>query len=294
LAGLGDYFHGPWGKAKSPLPELLGCVSVPSAKPGATVLAVHPSRRDEAGPLTVLAVQQFGKGRSAAFTADTTWQWFLRLRPTGGSSPYHRFWGQLIRWLAGVENKQAKAGPSVLARLDKSYIRQGEELKLLAVVRDGEGALMNEATVSVVLRADKEKDVQAALTKAGSDGTYEASVAPQSPGRYTATVTAIAKNGQKLAEDSLPVIVAAFSKETDRVARDGRLLKAIADKRGGQYAELSQLPEVVSQIIARQASRMPPPPPRQQYRLYNFPLLFLAFVALLTTEWLLRRGWQLQ
>lgn len=72
FAALGEHFHSPQARASAPLPELLGCVSVLQAKPAASVLAIHPSRTNAAGPLVVLAVQQFGKGRSAAFTADTT------------------------------------------------------------------------------------------------------------------------------------------------------------------------------------------------------------------------------
>ncbi|MDY7010943.1 MAG: glutamine amidotransferase, partial [Planctomycetota bacterium] len=132
FADIGEYFPSPVGPAGKSIPELLGCVTVSGAKPAANVLAIHPTRRNANGPLIVLAVQQYGAGRSAALAADTTWQWYLRLRPMGADSPYHRFWGQLIRYLAGVDKTRRSEAASVLARIDKAYLRQGEELKITA------------------------------------------------------------------------------------------------------------------------------------------------------------------
>lgn len=296
FADIGEYFHSPTGRAGKAVPKLLGCVTVPRAKPAANVLAIHPARRNANGPLIVLAVQQFGAGRSAAFTADTTWQWYLRLRPMGADSPYHRFWGQLIRYLAGVDKASRTGGPSVLARLDKAYLRQGEELKITAQVRDEEAQPTGSASVTAVLRIEgKQADaLQVALSPAAEAGIYSASVRPAVGGKYTVTITAGDKSGETLGSDELPLIVAAHSKETDRLARNDAVLQAIAKARDGRYVELAALPDVVDELIRRRAASMPPAPPAKQYSLHNFTLLFLAFVALLTTEWILRRNWQLQ
>ena len=60
----------------------------------------------------LLATQLYGQGRSAAFTLDTTYLWYLPLRGMGQDSPYNLLWGQLVRWLAGqdVRNRQRGAG----------------------------------------------------------------------------------------------------------------------------------------------------------------------------------------
>ena len=78
------------------------------------------------------------------------------------------------------------------------------------------------------------------------------------------------------------------------VRQEGDTLEAIAEATKGRYAELSALPDVIDEIIARQKDRLLPAARPSQHRLYNFPLLFLVFVGLLTAEWILRRSWRLQ
>ncbi len=296
FADLADFFGGPSRKPVKALPQLLGCVSVPGVRAGANVLAVHPTRGNRAGPLTVLAIHQYGKGRAAAFTADTTWKWYLRLRRMGAESPYHRFWGQLIRYLAGVEKKQKQQGAAALARLETGYVRQGEKVKLTALVKGADGQPANDATVAAELKGeDESKAVKLTLQRsAGGAGLYEGTHRPAYSGRLTFTVRATDKDGKLLGADSLPLTVAARSQETDRVARDAATLKAIADARRGRYAELAALPEIIDEIIHRKGAALPPPPAARQLGLYNFTALFLIFVALLTVEWYLRRNWQLQ
>lgn len=300
FAGLADYFHTPARKPLKPLPELLGCVSLTGPRPGADVLAIHPTRRspDGASPLVVLAVQSYGAGRSAAFAADTTWKWYLRLRSLGADSPYDRFWGQLIRYLAGVEKKDKQQAVSVLARLASGYIRQGQKFKILAQVKDADGRPADDAAVTATLAAEgKDKPVEVALEpSAAGAGLYEAAPTADADGRFTVTVKAADKQGQALGADALPLIVAPHSQEAERLARDTATLKAVAAARDGRYAELAALPDVVNELIQRKQARLLPPMyiGARQFDLYNFTLLFLVFVGLLTAEWLLRRSWQLQ
>ena len=301
FAGIGEYFSSPDGKATKSIPELMGCVTVVRAKPAANILAIHPTRRNADGPLIVLAVQQFGAGRSAAFTADTTWQWYLRLRPMGGESPYHRFWGQLLRYLAGADKGQRKGGASVLARIDNACIRQGEELKITAQVKGDDAQPDRDASVTAVLQPEQPKEggpasQQVALSPSASDGIYEASCRPAGSGKYAVIITATDKQGKTLGTDRLRLVVAPRSNEMDRLARDDALLQYIADAhdRGGKYSELSALPDVVDKLIREKQALMSPAPPAKQYSLYNFTMLFMLFVSLLTAEWILRRNWQLQ
>jgi hypothetical protein len=85
----------------------------------------------------------------------------------------------------------------------------------------------------------------------------------------------------------------ALTTEMDTLARNEATLRMIAARTGGRYADVSGLPEVIDQIIDRQKALAAPAPKGAIRQLYNFPLLFLVFVGLLTGEWLLRRNWQL-
>jgi uncharacterized membrane protein len=90
------------------LPGVYWCGVVPRAKPGATVLAVHPTRTNPSGPLPLMAVQQTGEGRCFLSLVDSTWQWRYRL----GDRYFYRYWGQVLRSLTPHElpgsNRYAK------------------------------------------------------------------------------------------------------------------------------------------------------------------------------------------
>ncbi len=300
--GIARYFRGPNNAAPAAsevqLPELLGGVTFAAPKPAATVLAVHPTRANEAGPLIVLAVQPYGAGRSAAFAADTTWQWYLPLREMGADSPYLRFWGQLIRWLADVDQAPEDAAPAVVARVDSPHVQAGKEVTLRAFVQDARGQATDTARVSAVLRPRDAKDPSASPETVplalSAGGVYEAVWRPATEGAYDLHVTAASADGVALGGDELPLTVAPASAEMDRLARDADALRTIAETTGGRYADIHGLPELLEQIVDRQLARGGPVPTPDVHHLYHFTALFLVFVALLTGEWLLRRRWQLQ
>jgi hypothetical protein len=78
------------------VPRFLEYVTLARPKPGAEVLAVHPSGVDgESGrPHVLLATQTFGLGRSAILTTDTLWRW--KLDEPSGSRAVETFWQQLL------------------------------------------------------------------------------------------------------------------------------------------------------------------------------------------------------
>src|ERR1019366_5810960 len=118
LEGLAEWFGTGANVGAKPLPSLRGNVVVQKAKSGAQVLLVHPDQLGPDGkPEIVLATQMYGSGRSAAFTADTTYLWYLPLRGMGQESPYNRLWGQLIRWLAGQDVRNRQRGEAIEALL---------------------------------------------------------------------------------------------------------------------------------------------------------------------------------
>lgn len=95
-------------------PGFLGLNRANRAKPGAEVLASNTEVSNEYGPLVVFAVQQIGRGRTMAFTSDTTPGWGSLFSTRFGTEEdpllyYRRFWIQSIRWLA-ADRIQRKSG----------------------------------------------------------------------------------------------------------------------------------------------------------------------------------------
>ncbi|HOD80623.1 MAG: hypothetical protein BWX88_02929 [Planctomycetes bacterium ADurb.Bin126] len=309
LDGIAKYFPGPnrraplgvigSGDKKDPLPDLRGCVSVGKPKAGAQVLAINPTR--DVGP--VLAVQRFGAGRTAVFTPDTTWQWYLPLMGLGADSPYTRFWGQMVRWLANVQTKAKDAQPSVVLRLDRSYLQVGQAAKLIARVQDEKGKSPENGRATYTIRSldrpDSSPDIKPMTLKGGS-GLFEDLYKPRQKGKYELKVTAADSTGRELGSDSLILTVAPYSSEMAVLARDEKLLREIADQTQATYRDISGLPDMIDQLVERQKMASGPAPKPEIYNLafalphpYDFVFLFLVFVALLTAEWLLRRKWNL-
>ena len=56
--------------------------------------------------MPVLAVQPTGRGRTAVFTGDTTRNWQQVSQSLDRESPFLRFWGQMVRWLANREESR--------------------------------------------------------------------------------------------------------------------------------------------------------------------------------------------
>jgi len=302
--GIRKYFFGPGGRKPDPklprLPNLNGCATVVRQTPAAEVLAVHPDRRNANGPLIILAVRQFvGEGRTAVLTANNTslWNSFIQMRPGAEANPYQQFWGQLIRWLAGVTVKSKDATPSVVLRMDRSYAEAGQPTKFSARVLDAGSKTDSTATVSCLvtpLTGEGAKRNLSLVYKAGT-GLFEYDAFHMGvAGKYNVAVTAVDNRTSKtIGSDEMTLIVEAHSQETDRVNLNAELLGRVAGAHNGQYAELPGLNDAITQLIARGQALSGEGPTITTHHLYNFTLLFLVFVALLTAEWILRRNWQL-
>ncbi|HUO10266.1 MAG TPA: glutamine amidotransferase [Phycisphaerae bacterium] len=295
FAGIGGYFIAPDGATPAQqVPDLSGCVALAGTKPAASILAVHPVEKVNASPAIVLAVEQYGKGRSAAFAADTTWHWNLFLRGMGKDSPYNRFWGQMVRWLASQEDLQKKTGPSVLAMLAKERYDAGEPLILRAAVTDKEGQSTNYANVWADITGPDGKTAHipmAAVTAEGQVGRYQGKIDPKLSGAYKVTVLA-SKDKADLGKDATTFTVLAAAGERDVLAANPATLQQISQATGGSYVELSGAATLADRLVAE----LPPSAVavKTTIPLYNNRLFFFAFIAAFASEWFLRRKWQLQ
>src|SRR5205085_4403554 len=145
-------------------PMLYGCNLVDRAKPGAVVLGVDAVARNRYGPRLLLAVQNVGKGRSMAFTSDTTRSWGRDFETLWGepinpayplserncdSRYYRQFWINAVRWLAA--GRIGKTNSPVELELTESYCTPGERVAASVKVRGSDLATVDNADVAVCL-----------------------------------------------------------------------------------------------------------------------------------------------
>jgi uncharacterized membrane protein len=287
FANIAGFFPTRQGEAKTPgLPPLEGCTRVEAARPGATILATLPS---EAGDMPVLAVQPLDRGRTAVFTADTTRRWQQGPRALGQDSPFLRFWGQMVRWLAGrAETLAAQTG--VDASADKTVYQPGETIHLAATVRSRDGQAAENAKVEATVKGPHGSTDRVTLSAVpGPSGHYSGALEPRMAGRYDIVVDA--RLGElALASEKLSVEVGRPNLEFERLDLDEKTLAAIASSTGGRYVSLSAADHFIEQLGHSKHKKTV----IVEKQLYWPPALWTLFVAIVTTEWILRRKYQLR
>ena len=287
FANIADFFPTGAGPPKTAgLPPLNGCTRVGGARPGATVLAVCSV---ESEATLVLAVQPLGRGRTAVFAGDTTRQWQQGPRAMDQESPFLRFWGQTVRWLAG-RGDQVEAQASIVASTDKAYYEPGETIRVSAIVRDKQGQGDNNAKVVATVGGPAGQPRKVTLsTVAGPSGHYAGTIEPRSAGKHDIVVDA--RLGElSLTSERIPVDVGRPNLEFEKLDLDEKMLERIAADTGGRYVPISAADHLIEQLDRRQQKKTV----YVQQRLYWPPGFWALFVAILTTEWILRRKYQLR
>jgi uncharacterized membrane protein len=287
FANISKFFPTAGAPPQAPgLPPLDGCVRVAGARPGALVLATHPSGD---GKLPILAVQPVGKGRAAVFTSDTTRNWQQVPRALDQESPFLRFWGQMIRWLAN-HSQAMKAEAGVAARTDKAYYEPDSPITVFAAVRDQEGEGTDQARVTAQVKTPGgTTDAVTLVPVAGSAGTYQGTFEPKQPGTYEIAVEA-ALGPTVLKAERTAVEVGRPNLEFDRLDLDDQALAKIAGATGGRYLHLSSADQLLSELDRKERRRHV----SLEQPLYAPGPFWALFVGVLTAEWVLRRRSQLR
>jgi len=313
MEGLVEWFGVEEKKSEKTLPPLRGNVVVPKSKSGAQILAIHADRPGPDGkPQIVLAVERYGKGRSAAFTIDTTYLWYIPLRAMGQDSPYNRLWGQLVRWLAGEDVKNRQRGAGVEGLLNKSLFQLGESVKVRAMVRDEHGDATRYAQVNLSLKNSANKQTkQFPMTPSETrTGMYEVTVPNPDKGDYLIELNAT-KEGKSMGKQELKFTVIPPADEMLKIAANPVLLAQLSQRTGGFHYRLEQLPALIDELIktdptansaksesvrlsnfVRTSMALAGRNPTWNKK-YDFPMQGMLIVFLLCVEWILRRRWQL-
>ncbi|MDK1032547.1 MAG: glutamine amidotransferase, partial [Planctomycetia bacterium] len=288
FSGVQKFFQG--GLAEGTKPLLTGCVVLGAPKPGASILAVHPERKGPAGGnLIVLAVHQYGDGRTAAFAGDTTWRWDIPLKALGRESPYVKFWGQMVRWLAGRDVKERSTEPGVDLVLRKPMYDLGDTVSVKAQVREAEGRATNFADIISTVIAPNQGRIALNLGNVpGAVGLYEGEFVVEEPGAYRVVVEA-RKDGVRLGLAQADFTVGRPDAEFERLGTDIKVLQEIADISKGRLFAPANFGDIIDFLGTKEISEEQ----HREVKLYHLPTMFFVFLALITTEWLIRRYHQL-
>ena len=259
------------------LPGMFWAAGVPRVKPGATVLAQHPTRRNADGPYPLVVTQPFGAGKCFLELVDSTWRWRWRV----GDRYFYRYWGQVFRTLTPRE----LPGNSRFVQLnaDRSNYRIGEKVSLNARLLDAyyHPIKAESAPATIKMESGQEQHVTLQSTP-GSPGLYTAQIQPDRVGRYEVSLTSPANPAAKA---DTAFIVESLALEKQRPELNENLLKKIAAAGGGKYYQPDHLADWAKSLpdntlIIRN---------EQEIELWGNWRLLALFLTPLFVEWLVRK-----
>jgi uncharacterized membrane protein len=272
----------------SELPELTGTNLVARARPDTTVLGVHPLRKGTDGkPLPVLTVGDAGKGRSLAFTSDSSWHWAFHSGAGGGTDgrTYQKFWENAIRWLI--------RDPSLsFLRIETDQPEYGRGQKVGIDVRalgtDYRPARGVEVTISVTRIASgdtKPEPLRSQVGRTDDEGELHVELEPPPPGGYR--ITARATLAGRPTEEEEVFLVRGGGRELEEPEARDDLLRRVAHSTGASFRTTSEslgTPTLHAPRVVR-VNR------HRDLELWSRWWMLVIAAVCLSANWALRRRW---
>ena len=163
------------------VPKFQDFALIRKAKPGARVLAIHPTIKNR----IIMATQRFGEGRSALLACDSLWRWKLSMKSE--QQAFEDFWKNLVNWMVAG----SKVNPYWY--FNNSLLEPGKPSKLKFIIPGRSNIKYND--LAFFLGDMKEKrDKKITLTSTKRRGEYIATFIPK-PNR---TYKLVAKNKGKI------------------------------------------------------------------------------------------------
>ena len=282
-------------------PTLYGFNRVGRAKPGAYTLAVDPNEQTASGPRILLAAQEVGKGRTMAFTSDTTRTWGKDFETLWGERTesgmgtrfaesncdtqyYRRFWINAIRWLAA--GKVGDTNGPVSLELAHTVARPGDSVAATIRVVNTERKPTGQASVSLTLNAPTETSRTVTAKFDAATQQYHAKLALPTAAHYTVTATANLSQ-IRLGQDSKLLVCEDADTEMETVRAKPELMAALAKTSGGKILS----PEIKNPaaIQALYDGMAPATVELRRTPLWDRTWWLALLIGALTTEWVVRR-----
>jgi uncharacterized membrane protein len=261
------------------LPALAASAALGGPRPGAKILATTTA--PGGGVFPVVAVQRYGRGRSMIFAGEASWRWKMMVASSDAS--YDAFWRQAARWLSADS-------PDPVAITLPDSLEPGDVATVQLDVRDASFAPVAGAAIDASVTPPGGDSSPLKLRRDDPAGArVSASFVPDRAGLYR--VRADARRGAEALGSADRWL---YVGGADREFADPRLnegwLRRVARSTGGRYGRLSEAPQIVSSLQA--SAPVAGPPERRD--VWHEPWAFLALIALLSGEWILRRRWGLR
>lgn len=260
------------------LPELNWLYEAPELKPGATVLAEHPTLTGLQGHLPLIALQRYGAGKVLLHATDELWRWRWRV----GDLYYGRYWVQAIRYLS--RSKLFGSDRTAELTTDRSVYHRGEPVQFRLRFFNEAAAPADADGVTVIVEGGEEGQRRLQLTRLSQAGAlYEAPLPGMTEGVYHAWVVSPSFDQAPPAADFR---VEQPFQELQRRRVDRRELQSVAKVTRGQYFTLAEAERLPAEIPPGRPVTLEANDP---ISLWNRWEMLSLFALLLCGEWLLRK-----
>ena len=267
----------------SELPPLTGINQVGPAKPGATVLAVHPTWQVNGQDAPVISVHRYGHGKVLAFATYDIWRWDLMMWGSGGTNAsYARIWSNAVRWLTTRES-----GKRVRVTTGKTTYSSGEPVVFSGQVYDDSYRPVDHVDLSLAIipEMDETRQFTVGMTSSSTgSGRYESALRHLVAGVYTFTARAT-RGGQTLGTDSGGFEIGESAIEFTHTGMDQALLNELANRTGGGFYRSDEAGRLVSEITVPDKTVTG----KRDVHIWNHPVSLALFVIALSIEWFIRR-----
>jgi len=259
------------------MPQLANYATMGGPKPGAVVLMdVNPAGRR---PSPLLAIENYGHGRTAILATEGTWRWKMLQDHTDTTD--FTFWKQLMRWLVTETPGQ------VVTSTPHQVLSDDTRVPLRAVVRDKNYETVPGATVEAsITRPDGGTSVVQLKPDPLDPGAYTGEYSADKAGVYVTDVTAH-QDKTDLGHDTISFRREDGVAENFGAAQNKELLEKLSSDTNGNYYTPSKAKRLGDEISVSEAGITA----HDNLDIWDMPILFLLVLLIRGGEWLLRRKW---
>lgn len=271
--------------AETPAENLAAWNELPALE-GANVLgqlapAARPLAVSENG-VPLLVAKSYGTGRVAALAVDSTWRWVMQ----GADRPYRTFWRQFIFWLASRDDI---GDDSLWVRPGQRRISAGTPLAFNAGLRHADGAAVEDAVLQAEAIAPDGTKRPVRLVREGDSWAGQLTDC-STPGDWTIAATA-AREGQEVASRVARFTVFRQDLEMANPVANGLVMRQLAEETGQEPQPAEDLAAIFEQLLERPV--VYESEAEWSWSLWDSWPMLLVTIALMSTEWFLRKRWGL-
>ncbi len=251
------------------------------AKPGTQVLLRHPTLENSSGRYPLLVAGYFPSGRTLFVGFDESWRW----RYHYGDTYHERFWRNAIRWLALGRLKSGDRRYRL--EVARTSYTLGERAVVEARVLDEDFRPSSAPKQDVVWSDPEGRESRLELPQVpGRVGVFRATLEAERLGGYRVWIEG---SGTRVASADFEVVLPSL--ENQDPSPDPGLLREVAALSGGKAVEFANVRELFAQFPGGE-ERREPISSRLDDIWDRWATLWIA-LALLATEWVLRKRWEL-